>query len=76
MTTSEVSLLQKELHRVSDQVQRLSDQVANIETDLQGRVIAQEELAEFKRTLGRWMVGATAALTSIITVSLALIDRI
>lgn len=76
MTASEVSLLQKELHRVSDQVQRLSDQVANIETDLQGRVIAQEELAEFKWQLGRWMVGATAALTSIITVSLALIDRI
>lgn len=76
MTTSEVTLLQKELHRVSDQVQRLSDQVSNIEADLQGRVIAQEELAEFKRSMGRWIIGSTAALTSIITVSLALIDRI
>lgn len=76
MTTSEVTLLQKELHRVSDQVQRLSDQVTNLETEIQGRVLAQEELQEFKHQLARWLIGSTAALTSIITVSLALIDRI
>lgn len=83
VTNSDVALLQRELHRLSDhmialsdQVREYSDRVALVEARGQGRNIADDEIKDFKDSVRRWIVASVAGAASIITIVLTLVDRL
>jgi len=83
MTNSDVALLQRELHRLSDQVLDLSREVRDYgvrlhEAEAQdtGRLIADDEIAAFKDSVRRWIIGSIAAAGTIVTVVVTLLDRL
>jgi hypothetical protein len=83
MTNSDVALLQRELHRLSDQVLDLSREVRDYGVRLHdaeaadtGRLIADDEIAAFKDSVRRWIIGSIAAAGTIVTVVVTLLDRL
>ena len=83
MSPTDVALLQRELHRVSDQVMELSKQVRDyservhqVEAADHGRMIAEDEISDFKASVRRWILGSVAAAGTIISIVITVLDRL
>lgn len=83
VTNSDVALLQRELHRLGDQMLALSDQVReyservhDVEGQTRSSQVADDEIRQFKNNVRRWIFGSVAAAGTIITLVLTMVERL